>query len=88
MSNAYDDFSQILSVLDEVLDELDASLKSSLAEWDGQARQVFDEAHRVWSRSAADMARQLADLRQAITDADGNYARCEAANLAMFARGQ
>ena len=88
MSNAYDDFSQILSVLDEVLEELDAELKSSLDEWDGQARQAFDEAHRAWSHSAADMARQLADLRQAIATADGNYARCEAANIAMFSQGR
>lgn len=88
MSNAYDDFSQILSVLNDVLDELDSGLKNSLAEWDGQARQAFDEAHQVWSRSAADMARRLADLRQAIAEADGNYSRCETANLSMFGQGR
>lgn len=88
MGNAYDDFSQILSALEDVLDGLDTSLKSSLAEWTGQAREAFDEAHRAWSRAAADMARQLAELRQAIADADGNYAQCEAANLSMFGQGR
>jgi ESAT-6 family protein len=88
MGQAYEDFSQILSAMKQVLEELDANLKNSLAEWDGQARQAFDVARQAWCDSAADMAHQLARLRKAIAIADGNYSRCEAANLKMFSRGQ
>lgn len=88
MSQAYDDFSRILSAMDQVLEDLNANLKHSLAEWDGQAREAFDVAHRMWCHAAADMAGQLADLRRAIAVAHGNYSRCEAANLKMFSRGR
>lgn len=84
MSDAYDDFSQILSALTQTLDDLDSNVKNSLAEWDGQAREAFDQAHQIWRRSAADMAQQLAGLRRAIAVAHANYSQCETANLAMF----
>lgn len=88
MTRAYDDFSQAFSDLDRVLDDLDASLETSLAEWDGQARQAFDVAHREWRQTAKDMAGQLAALRQAIMVAHRNYSSCEAANLRMFSQGR
>lgn len=88
MSQAYEDFSRTLSAMNEALEELDANLKNSLAEWDGQARQAFDVAHQLWRHSAADMAYQLAGLRKAIAVADVNYSLCEAANLAMFSKGR
>lgn len=87
LGKAYDDFSQALSDLNRALEDLDAGLESSLAEWDGAARQAFDGAHRQWRQAAADMASQLSRLRKAITLADDNYARAEAANLKMFGRG-
>ncbi|MBO0802101.1 MAG: WXG100 family type VII secretion target [Nocardiopsaceae bacterium] len=86
MSQAYEDFSRTHSAVNEALEELDAGLKRSLSEWDGQARQAFDAAHQLWRRSAEDMACRLAGLRKAIAVAHGNYSRCEAANLAMFSR--
>jgi early secretory antigenic target protein ESAT-6 len=87
MSQAYEAFSRTLSEMNQELAELDANLRNSLAEWDGQARRAFDVAHQEWRQSASDMARQLAGLRQAIATAHGNYSRCEAANLMMFGRG-
>lgn len=88
MGNAYDDFSQMLSALDHTLDELDTSLRTSLAEWAGEARQAFDISHQEWRQAASDMSRRLATLRRVIEVADGNYAQCEAANLKMFGHDQ
>lgn len=77
-------FEQALNALREELDLLDSRLSAHLAEWTGDAKKTYVDAHAKWRDSADDMARSLDFLKGVIGVAHRNFRRSKAANLQMW----
>jgi WXG100 family type VII secretion target len=77
-------FEEILGALREVLASLDRDLSAGLARWDGEAKDAYRHAHRVWRAAADDMAKQLDHLRKVIGVGHRNFERSLAANVRMW----
>lgn len=84
---AEEEFAHVLTALRVVLEDLDRSLASGLAEWNGDARAAYRDAHAKWRTAADDMANRLDALKTLIGTGHHNYRRSLAANMAMWRDG-
>lgn len=78
------DFAQIYSSLTTNISQLDAQLRGSLSQWDGDAQQAYYAAKAKWDAAMANMATVLNNLRGVIGEAHVNYSSTEAANAALW----
>ena len=78
------DFASTYAQLQSTMSTLDAQLKSSLAQWDGDAQAAYYAAKAKWDAAMADMAAVLNNLRAVIGEAQVNYSSTEVANAALW----
>jgi ESAT-6 family protein len=78
------DFASIYSQLQSTISTLDAQLRSSLSQWDGEAQQAYYAAKAKWDAAMANMAIVLNNLRGVIGEAHVNYSSTEAANASLW----
>jgi WXG100 family type VII secretion target len=87
LEDAEDAFSQILGALRQTLNELDRNLMSTLSEWEGEARDAHQQAHREWRATASHMADRLARLKKVISISHQNFRSSRAANQTIWRGG-
>lgn len=78
------DFASIYAQLQSTISALDAQLRSSLSQWDGEAQQAYYAAKTKWDAAMANMAAVLNNLRGVISEAHVNYSSTEAANASLW----
>jgi 6 kDa early secretory antigenic target len=78
------DFASIFSQLQSTISTLDAQLRASLAQWDGQAQEAYYVAKARWDAAMANMAAVLNNLRAVVGEANVNYTSTEASNAALW----
>ena len=78
------DFASTYAQLQSTISTLDAQLRSSLSQWDGEAQQAYYAAKAKWDAAMADMATVLSNLGRVIGEAHVNYGSTEAANAALW----
>lgn len=84
LERGVENFQHVLDTYRNVLTDLDADLRVSLAEWTGDARRAYQAFHEEWRNDAHELAERLAQLRQVIAASHGNYGRSRATNLRMW----
>jgi 6 kDa early secretory antigenic target len=84
VASAEEQFRQALYALEAQLDQLDTELRSSLAEWTGEAQAAYQAAHAQWQAAAGDMAKSLAWLHGVIGTAHQNYDSARATNVGIW----
>jgi WXG100 family type VII secretion target len=78
------DFASTYAQLQSTISTLDGQLKSSLAQWDGDAQAAYYAAKAKWDAAMANMATVLNNLRAVIGEAQVNYSSTEVANAALW----
>ena len=58
VSSVAEEMGTIASQIQSLIEELDSSTQSSLAEWTSTARDVYNQARAKWDAAASDMAVQ------------------------------
>ena len=84
MAAAGEYFQEILYALEAELDRLDASLRASLSEWTGDARDAYQVAHQQWQEAAGEMVKNLARLQSVIKIAHANFDSARSVNMGMW----
>lgn len=87
LEDGEDAFRQILGALREALDELDRKLMSTLSEWEGEARDAHQQAHREWCGAAHHMADRLAWLKRVLETSHKNFRSSHSANQLIWRGG-
>lgn len=77
-------FRQVLSELRKTLDSLDDDLHGSLTEWEGPARDAYQEFRDLWRETAREVERELDRLHRAIVRSHHNYHAAFTANQRMW----
>jgi 6 kDa early secretory antigenic target len=71
--------------LTSTINDLDAQLRGSLQDWQGNAQQAYFEAKAVWDKAIADMGMVIQGMSSVIGTANTNYQSAETTNTQMFA---
>jgi 6 kDa early secretory antigenic target len=72
------DFASTYAQLQSTISTLDAQMRSSLSQWDGDAQQAYYAAKAKWDAAMANMATVL------ISEAHVNYSSTEVANATLW----
>ncbi|MGW4737374.1 WXG100 family type VII secretion target [Nocardia xishanensis] len=72
--------------LTDQLDELTQRVRALTSNWSGQAAAAFDEAHRDWARSVAQLESALQTMEQDAARAHTSYSAVIATNSKMVGR--
>jgi len=78
------DFARIYAQVQQTTQTLESQLNSTLAQWDGQAKEAYAVARAKWQAAEANMAAVLNNLRAVAGEANVNYQATEAANASLF----
>jgi early secretory antigenic target protein ESAT-6 len=78
------DFASTYAQLQSTISTLDAQMRSSLSQWDGDAQQAYYAAKAKWDAAMANMATVLNNLRGVISEAHVNYSSTEVANATLW----
>lgn len=84
LSSSAENFAIVAGTMRKELDELEGSLQSKLAQWDGAARQAYWECKKQWDAAAADMQNVIQKLGLAIGTANDNYQQAEKYGVNLF----
>lgn len=79
------DFARIYAQVQQTTQTLESQLNSSLAQWDGQAKDAYAIAKAKWQAAEANMAAVLNNLRTVAGEANVNYQGVEASNASLWA---
>jgi WXG100 family type VII secretion target len=79
------DFARIYAQVQQTTQTLESQLNSSLAQWDGAAREAYGVARAKWQAAEANMAAVLNNLRAVAGEANANYQVTEASNAGLWA---
>ncbi|WP_203567891.1 WXG100 family type VII secretion target [Aestuariimicrobium ganziense] len=77
METGIQDLGQAHKGLTNNLDELKGQLSSSLAQWDGAAREAYADVQRQWDQSAAKMSEIVAKMTSVLGQITEGYASNE-----------
>jgi WXG100 family type VII secretion target len=84
LSVGQQDFIAVHNAVQQTLDDLDGKLKSSLAQWTGDAQAQYHRAKTQWQQAANDMTTVMNRLAGVIGTAHENYTSVEKANAQMW----
>ncbi|WP_245623296.1 WXG100 family type VII secretion target [Spirillospora albida] len=84
MQQAQADFTLAYRALVDELDDLEKTLESQLAQWEGGAQGAYWDAKRQWDTAAAHIGQVLSQLGVVIGEAHSNYTGAERANLNIW----
>ncbi len=84
-AEAEDAFQRVLDGVQRTLSDLDRDLPAALAQWTGEAVDVYRVAYGQWHQAARDMADRLAGLHGVIAVSNRNFRSARAAGLRMWA---
>jgi WXG100 family type VII secretion target len=84
LSSQAENFAIVAGTMRKELDELESSLQSKLAEWDGDAQKSYWEFKKQWDAAAADMQSVIQRLGLAIGTAHDNYVEAEKFGVNLF----
>lgn len=70
--------------ISDELDDLEKSLESKLAMWDGEARGAYTDAKRQWDQKTVELNTILQQIGAAVENTNENYTRTEKDNTSMF----
>ena len=84
LSSQAENFAIVAGTMRKELDELESSLQSKLAQWDGDARQAYWQYKKQWDAAAADMQNVIHKLGLAIGNAHSNYTEAEKYGVNLF----
>lgn len=77
MTTGIEDLAQAHRQLTQNLDELDGQLKSSLAQWDGEARNAYHTAQAQWNAAANHMSSVVSKMNGVLTQITADYGSTE-----------
>jgi 6 kDa early secretory antigenic target len=78
------DFARAHAQLQSTIATLEAQLRASLSQPDGDAQQAFCAAKARWDAAMVNLVSVLSNLRGVIGEAQVNYSSTEAANAALW----
>ena len=78
MATGYEDLRAAQQKLRSLLDELEGQLGSSLAQWDGAAREAYRTEKTAWDKDADHMAQVIDKMGSVLNQITENYASNEA----------
>jgi WXG100 family type VII secretion target len=84
LSSQAENFAIVAGTMRKELDELEGSLQSKLAQWDGDAKKAYWEYKKQWDAAAADMQNVIQKLGLAIGSAHENYTAAEKYGVNLF----
>lgn len=70
--------------LQNIVDELNTTLKSNLADWDDDAKNAYNAAQAKWNAASANMWTQLNASEQALTSIMQGYTRATNSGVQVF----
>ncbi len=73
MSEGISDLSNAHTRLKDLLDSLESELNSSLAKWDGAAREAYRTAKHEWDQAARHMQSVVDKMKVVLTQIADNY---------------
>jgi len=77
MQQGIGDLQTAYSGTDSTLTSLEQELESSLAQWDGAAREAYSVAKAKWDQAAQHMAQVIQKMTQTLGTIDENYSSNE-----------
>jgi WXG100 family type VII secretion target len=77
VSEVVEQMSSIAAQINTLVQDLDSSTQSSLAEWTSSARDVFNQCKAKWDAAAADMSVQAQNASASLGSINENYALAE-----------
>lgn len=81
-----DDIGVAMQTMRSKLEELDTSLRTKLANWDGGAFGSYDQTKLAWDGAARNIENLLNSISQAVVNSSDRMAAQEMANAAKFQR--
>lgn len=77
MAQGINDLQQAHTRLTSELSDLEGKLNSSLAQWEGNAREAYREAKARWDAAADKMSQIINTMRTVMTQIQDNYTQNE-----------
>ena len=84
LSSSAENYAIVAGTIRKELDELESSLQSKLAQWEGDAQQAYWQYKKQWDAAAADMQNVIQKLGLAIGNAHSNYTEAEKFGVNLF----
>lgn len=78
MQQGIADLTKAHRAVTEYLQSLESELNSSLAQWDGSAREAYSQAKAQWDQAANRMSEVIAKMSSVMTNISDNYGANEA----------
>jgi early secretory antigenic target protein ESAT-6 len=82
-----DDIGVAMQTMRTKLDELDTSLRSKLANWDGGAYGNYEQTKLTWDTAARNIENLLGSISKAVYESSDRMAQQEMINAMRFQRG-
>ena len=84
MSQGISDLNTAYTQTENTLSTLEGELESSLAQWDGAAREAYSAAKAKWDAAANHIGQVLNQLGTVIGEAHSNYSNAERMNQGIW----
>ncbi|MFG2001005.1 WXG100 family type VII secretion target [Spirillospora sp. NPDC048911] len=84
MQQAQASFQKALSEYKAALDELESKVKSTLAEWEGDAQQAYHRMQSQWNAAGVELGNVVNRMGAAIGESHDGYRTTENRNAASF----
>jgi WXG100 family type VII secretion target len=85
--NTISQMQTVSTTLRAMLDDLDTSVKSSLADWNSDASQMYQQCKRDWDAAAAMMPATLDSAQRALSEISSTLSTVERSNASMWSGG-
>lgn len=86
VAQAIDDIDEVVRAMDTSLSDLNTSLRTKLADWEGGAFGSYAETEATWNTAASDIKNLLFAIRNAVASSSERMAMTEMNNAAALAR--
>lgn len=87
LAQAAEDINVAMQTMDTTLSDLDTSLRTKLAEWDGGAFGDYSATKAVWDTAADNIKTLLGSISRAVNASNEQMAATEMRNALRFQRG-
>jgi len=88
VAQAIDDIDEVVRAMNTSLTDLNTSLRTKLADWEGGAYGSYQQTENTWMTAAKDIETLLMAIRNAVAASSERMAATEMNNAAALARGR
>lgn len=77
-------FGRVAKALETELNDLNAKVQKHFADWEGGAKQAYNDAQVMWRSTADSMNNLVVQLQNVITTGHENYSNAESTNTKIW----